>query len=204
MLEIKNEEQRKHIKSILKKTSIWFPEDESSGLNIDDWISFDTMAEIVDYLRTSDRKSELFEKCWVAYRRKGSKKKAKEYWDKLEDVQKPLVLPHIKVYVQTRELSYQRDFERYLRDKIFLTIIPKGNKVLYDPNKFDSLSYSPQGRSIWFDEKTNSYWSDDNFYYGTISDGYTDDNRPDCATLTLNNSRGIITWNSLTKKWEKK
>lgn len=66
-----------------------------------------------------------------------------------------------------------------------------------------SVSYNPQGHSIWFDENTQSYWSDDNFYYGVIFDGYTDDNRPDGATITLNNARGVITWNSLTKKWEK-
>lgn len=67
-----------------------------------------------------------------------------------------------------------------------------------------SVMYLPQGRSIWFDESTKAYWTDDNFYYGVISDGYTDEDRPDGATLTMSNARGIITWNSSTKKWEKK
>lgn len=70
--------------------------------------------------------------------------------------------------------------------------------------KIDNATYTPQGRTIWYDENTKSYWTDDNFYYGVISDGYTDDNRPDGATLTMSNARGAITWNSLTKKWDKK
>lgn len=64
-------------------------------------------------------------------------------------------------------------------------------------------TYTPQGRTIWFNESTKSYWTTDNFYYETISDGYDDDTRPDGATLTLNNARGDIKWNKKTKKWEK-
>lgn len=65
-------------------------------------------------------------------------------------------------------------------------------------------AYSPQGRSIWYDENTKSYWSNDNFYYGTIDDGYDDDNRPDGAEITLNNARGTYKWNTNLKKWIKK
>lgn len=65
-------------------------------------------------------------------------------------------------------------------------------------------TYAPQGRTIWFNEGTRSYWTDDNFYYGTISDGYDDETRPDGATLTLNNARGDIYWDKKTKKWNKK
>ena len=36
-----------------------------------------------------------------------------------------------------------------------------------------------------------------------IADGYTDDDRPNGAAITLNNGRGTITWNSETKKWNK-
>lgn len=69
--------------------------------------------------------------------------------------------------------------------------------------KIDNEIYNPQGRSIWFDENTKTYWSDDNFYYGVIFDGYTDDNRPDGATITLNNARGRIQWNAKSKEWRK-
>ena len=70
-------------------------------------------------------------------------------------------------------------------------------------NNGDEVLYTPQGRTIWFNEETKSYWSMDNFYYGVISDGYTDDNRPNGATITLNNGRGRIQWDSETKKWNK-
>jgi hypothetical protein len=43
----------------------------------------------------------------------------------------------------------------------------------------------------------------DNFYYGVISDGYTDDNRPNGATITLNNGRGRIQWDAKSKEWIK-
>lgn len=79
-------------------------------------------------------------------------------------------------------------FERIMKDGTFSS---------------QSVMYLPQGRTIWFNEQTKSYWSDDNFYYESISDGYEDDNRPDGATLTLNNARGNIKWNAQTKKWEK-
>lgn len=148
-------------------------------------------------------KDPLFEECWLAYRRKGKKGKAYPYWKKLTDDEKQLVLPHIKAYVQANELQYQQDFERYLRDKTFQSIVISRNTVVYDPTKFDSTKYTPQGRSIWFNEETKSYWSMDNFYYGVISDGYTDDNRPNGATITLNNARGDIRWNSETKTWDK-
>ena len=148
-------------------------------------------------------KDELFEECWLAYRRKGKKGKAYPYWKKLTDDEKQSVLPHIKAYVQSNELQYQQDFERYLRDKTFQSIVISKNTVVYDPTKFDSTKYTPQGRSIWFNEETKSYWSDDNFYYGVISDGYTDDNRPNGATITLNNGRGRIQWDAKSKEWIK-
>lgn len=151
-----------------------------------------------------EKSNALFEECWVAYRRKGRKGKSKSYWDKLSDKEKSQVMPHIKAYVQAKDLQYQQDFERYLRDKTFLSVVFKNNGIIYDPTRFETNVYTPQGRTIWFNESTQSYWSDDNFYYGTISDGYTDDNRPDGATLTLNNARGDIKWNANTKKWGKK
>ena len=150
-----------------------------------------------------EKSDSLFEECWKAYRRKGKKGKAYPYWKKLTDDEKQLVLPHIKAYVQVKELQYQQDFERYLRDKTFLSIVISKNTVVYDPATHTSGAYTPQGRTIWYDENTQSYWSDDNFYYGVISDGYTDDNRPDGATITLNNARGTIVWSKEKKQWIK-
>jgi len=150
-----------------------------------------------------EKSDSLFEKCWKAYRRKGSKKKALEYWNKLNQQEQQSVMPHIKAYVDSRDMQYQKDFERYLRDKIFLSVVFKNNSIIYDPVRFESVAYTPQGRSIWFDENTKSYWTDDNFYYGVISDGYTDEDRPDGAALTMSNARGTIVWNKNDKKWLK-
>ena len=36
-----------------------------------------------------------------------------------------------------------------------------------------------------------------------IPDGYDDYTRPDGASVTLNNGRGVICWSSKNKKWEK-
>ena len=152
---------------------------------------------------------ELFEQCWIAYRRKGSKKKSFEYWKKLTDVEKQNVMPHIKAYVSTRELQFQKDFERYLRDKIFMTVVFRNNKVVYDPTKIGKGEtvnevYMPtcDGALSW-----NEYYSSFifvGFWDGKhIPDGYTDETRPNGATIMLNNGRGNITWNKNTKQWEK-
>lgn len=60
MLQAKTEEQRKRVEIIFGNTSVWI-NDTADGVHIDDWISFDMMAEIVDYLRSVNkpRKSEL-------------------------------------------------------------------------------------------------------------------------------------------------
>lgn len=41
------------------------------------------------------------------------------------------------------------------------------------------------------------------YWDGHIADGYTDDNRPDGASVTLNNGRGELVWSSITRKWIK-
>ena len=158
----------------------------------------------------SKSSDELFETCWVAYRRKGSKKKAKEYWRKFTDAEKENVMAHIKAYVKTRDLCYQKDFERYLRDKTFNEIIIKGNNVVYDPTKLgkgESVSqvYMPSGNfSITWDDQLKAY-----LYIGfysdgqAIADGYTDSTRPDGARIVLNNGRGEITWSAITQTWIK-
>lgn len=158
-------------------------------------------------MQTSEKKDELFETCWVAYRRKGSKKKAKEQWAKLRDAEKDRVLPHIKVYTITRELSYMRDFERYLRDKVFDTIVFNGNQVLYDPTKVktdvSSSAYSPIcGGALNWNEYYKCYMFT-GYWDGHIPDGYTDESRPNGASVTLNNGRGVVTWNKETKTWNK-
>lgn len=205
-----NDKQKKKIESIMGQTSIWFGEDENDGLYVDDWISFDQMAEIVDHLRKSvDKNKELFEQCWVAYRRKGIKKKALDYWNKLEESEMMMVMAHIKAYVSTRELMYQKDFERYLRDKVFMTVVFANNVVVYDPAKNgigeDSHeAYNPVcGGALSYNDYYNCYMYVGYWDGKHIADGYTDDNRPNGATIKLNNGRGTIVWSSEAKEWKK-
>lgn len=158
----------------------------------------------------SKSSDELFETCWVAYRRKGKKGKAKSYWNKLTQSEKENVLAHIKPYVSSRELQYQQDFERYLRDKTFLSVVISKNNIVYDPTKLgkgESATnvYLPSGNfAITWDDNLKAY-----LYIGFYSDGmmmpdgYDNDNRPDGAKLVLNNGRGTITWNKTTKKWNR-
>ena len=151
-------------------------------------------------------KDELFEKCWIAYNRKGSKKKAKEYWHKLTDKEMDCVAQHIKVYVATREKSYQKDFERYLRDKTFNDVIIQGNNVMFDPNKENDNSYHPiTGGALNWNDYYKCYLYTGWYFDGDgIADGYDDDKRPDGATIVLNNGRGKLTWNKQQQKWIKK
>lgn len=146
---------------------------------------------------------ELFETCWLAYRRKGKKGKAYPYWKKLTDNEQQSVLPHIKAYVQAKELQYQQDFERYLRDKTFQSIVISKNTVVYDPSRSQSNEYRPtcDVTLMWNDYYKAfiyiGYWD------GHIPDGYTDENRPDGATVMLNNGRGNVKWSKEKKQWIK-
>ena len=165
-------------------------------------IDADIQAQKAEEKRKSD---ELFEQCWIAYRRKGSKKKAKEYWLKIEEKQKQYVLPHINAYVSSRELAYQKDFERYLRDCTFTTIVYCGNNVIYDPTKLEggeaAQKYLPKS-DIGFG--WNDYYKCymfSGFYTGFIPDGYSDDERPDGASVKLGNAQGTVIWSSEKKEW---
>ena len=153
--------------------------------------------------------NQLFEDCWIAYKRKGKKSESLKYWNKLTEEEKRKVMPHIKAYISSRTMQYQRAFERYIRDKEFLDIVVKGNAVIYDPSKLDSSNtvYAPatDGALTWNDfYHTYIYMGYFDESTGFIPDGYTANNRPNGATIMLNNARGTIVWNSLTKTWDKK
>ena len=146
---------------------------------------------------------ELFEKCWIEYRRKGKKGKSLPYWKKLTESEKQMVLPHIKAYVTSRELQFQQDFERYLRDKTFNDVVYKGNSIIYDPMVGVGDDYMPamDGAIKW--NETNKCYIYIGMFFGYIPDGYTDDNRPNHARIMLNNGGGMLEWDSETKKWNK-
>ena len=151
--------------------------------------------------KSLSKKDELFEECWIAYRRKGKKGKAKTYWDKLKEDEMGKVLQHIKSYVSVNELRYQQDFERYLRDKTFESIVVKGNIIVYDPTLGEDATYHPFGNNnIMWNDLYNCWLSIDDFN-GSVIDGYNDENRPDGAEIVLHNARGTITWSKKNKKW---
>lgn len=153
--------------------------------------------------KSLSKKDTLFEECWLAYRRKGSKAKAKTYWDKLGKEEKPLIMPHILAYVSANpDLKYTKDFERYLRDKIFMSIVYKNNVVIYDPDRVASSNeYHPQEDiNIFWNEPTNSYIT----FYNPINndmfaDGYNDCKRPDKAKVRFGGNNFV--WSSEFKKW---
>lgn len=61
MLQAKTEEQKARIEKILGDTSIWTGDGVIDGLHIDDWVSFDKIVELADYLRSINKpkKSQL-------------------------------------------------------------------------------------------------------------------------------------------------
>ena len=209
-LRILNEKQRDFVSDVLSRYNVLVLEINDGTVHVDDFVPYDAMAEIVDHLRTAAPKKELFEQCWVAYRRKGIKKKALEYWKKLSDTEKDNVLPHVKAYVSSRDVQFQKDFERYLRDKVFMTVVYNGSNIVYDPSKLERGEtsgnvYTPSGNfNIVWNDSIKGY-----MYIGyycdrmSIADGYDDDNRPNGARLILNNARGIIQWSSDAREWRK-
>lgn len=86
--------------------------------------------------KTKATKDEDFEFAWLLYRRKGSKKKSLEQWVKLSDEEKETAKGHIPAYIESvSDIKYQKDFERYLRDKCFNNVVYKNNRIVYDANE---------------------------------------------------------------------
>ena len=61
MLQAKTEEQKAQIEMILGDTSAWTGDGVIDGLHIDDWVSFDKIVELADYIRSINKpkKSQL-------------------------------------------------------------------------------------------------------------------------------------------------
>lgn len=151
---------------------------------------------------STPKDDELFEECWKEYRRKGHKNKAKPYWNKLPQEERNRILPHIKAYVSARELSYQEDFERYLKNKTYDTIVCQRGNVIYDPERLsDKETYRPECDGF------NLHWNSISQCYITfgdpkdLNDGYTKDNRPNGAKVKQNGN--LYVWSSEKKEWIK-
>jgi len=90
-----------------------------------------------------------------------------------------------------------------------MTVVFGNNNVVYDPSKLgrgevQSNVYIPMcdGALSW-NEYYNCYMYVGYWDGKHIPDGYDDDTRPDGASVTLNNGRGVISWDAETKEWRK-
>lgn len=145
----------------------------------------------------------LFEECWKLYNRKGSKATSKKYWDKLTIEEMSLAKSHIQAYVQSvSDKKYQKDFQRYLRDKIFKDVVFKGNMIIFDPERENANDneYRPQldGFNLHWNEQTQCYIT--MYDISMLADGYTAENRPSSAMVMKGGIR--YKWNTQTKQWE--
>ena len=152
--------------------------------------------------KSLSKKDEPFEECWKAYQRRGSKAKAKTYWDKLSNDEKELVKQHIPAYVASvSEKKYIMYFERYLKDKFFNNVVYKGNTVLFDPEHIKNEGeYHPKldGFNLRWIESEKCYMTP--FDLDMLVDGYTKENRPASAMVMKNGIKYI--WDTESKKWE--
>lgn len=156
--------------------------------------------------RNRNEYSEDFEKAWELAQRKGSKTEAYKYWKRLKEEDKKKVFAHLPFYYKSNERRYLKDFSGYLNRCYYSSVVyDKQGHVLYDPEREQSNEYRPNcdGSLVW-----NEFWHCYmyvGFWDGKhIPDGYSDDNRPDGASVTLNNGRGVLTWDKETKQWRNK
>ena len=156
--------------------------------------------------KSFSKSDELFEKCWLAYDRKGQKNDALKFWKKLSDDDKEKIVKHIPFYVKSNERQYLKDFERYIKHRVFESVVTdkRTGNIIYDPDRESgAIGYTPIiGGALQWNEPNQCYIHI-GMYYGYISDGYTDDNRPNGAKVMLGNGGGFIVWNSETKTWNK-
>lgn len=145
---------------------------------------------------------ELFEQCWKEYGRKGNKSESFKRWKKLPDEDKYKILPHIRSYIQSKsDKTYQKDFERYISNRTFDTVVYKGNMIIFDPEQINNDGeYRPQldGFNLVWNEKLKCYIS--MYDISMLFDGYNDNNRPSSAVVMKNGVR--YKWNTENKKWE--
>lgn len=148
---------------------------------------------------------EDFEKAWVLAQRKGSKSEAFKYWQRLKDEDKEKIIAHLPFYYKSNEMQYLKDFSGYINRCYYSNVVyDRQGRILYDPERQSSNIYRPtcDVSLMWNDYYSSfifvGYW--DGVH---IPDGYTDETRPNGATIMLNNGRGNITWNSETKTWNK-
>ena len=68
----------------------------------------------IPYTNTDTKTDNLFETVWVQYERKGNKKVALRYWNKLKYEDKLAITKAIPSYIASREYKYRKDFQGWI------------------------------------------------------------------------------------------
>lgn len=158
--------------------------------------------------RTARKKAkgdEGFESAWLAYGRKGSKKKSLEQWCRMDSDERDRALFHIPHYVRSRDFVYMKDFERYLRDAVYDSPVYDRNGVLvYDASRSVGGGYSPvsDGFNLHWNEPNKVWVTFSNPLTTQIADGYSPDNRPSSAEVMYQGR--VYCWDSDGKAWNVK
>lgn len=154
--------------------------------------------------KSLSKKDDLFEECWKTYKRKGSKSISQRYWKKLSETEKANVQKHIPYYIKSVDnIKYIKDFERYLRDKIFESVVYKNGSIIYDPERIiDDGIYHPMTDmfGVFWSDNTKCYISSNMLGTQMFQDGYTNENRPNNSIIMYQGTR--FHWNSEIKRWE--
>lgn len=143
-----------------------------------------------------------FVSAWLAYGRKGSKKKSLEQWGRMDSDEKERAVSHIPHYVRSRDFVYMKDFERYLRDAVYDSPVYDRNGVLvYDASRSVGGGYSPvsDGFNLHWNEPNKVWVTFSNPENTQIADGYSPDNRPESARIMYQGH--IFRWDADFKKW---
>lgn len=143
-----------------------------------------------------------FESAWLAYGRKGSKKKSLEQWSRMDSDEKERAVLHIPHYVRSRDFVYMKDFERYLRDAVYDSPVYDRNGVpVYDASRSVGGGYSPvsDGFNLHWNEPNKVWVTFSNPLTTQIADGYSPDNRPSSARIMYQG--WIYKWDADFKKW---
>jgi hypothetical protein len=113
-----------------------FDADETSTMTMlssEENIPYAAQAEVADM-------DGCFEDLWLMYERKGSKAKARKEFEKLAPSDIATMRLHIPAYLESRpERQYRLDFERYIKNKAFTSVVySKSNVMLFDPEASDT------------------------------------------------------------------
>ena len=129
------------------------------------------------YCAKTKNKDELFEKAWVLYERKGSKKKAFEQWNKLSQENRERAIKFIPQYKASNpEIKFRKDFERYISYEVWVDARTMDGEKQYNKETLGEGVYIMDGKK----------------YFGKILIPYDTPKRPSTRH----------SWNAEDNRWE--